>query len=186
MTSAVNAGSGEVEARGPVIVVRPVVPDDYGTVFAVHESAFPTPGEARLVAAIRAAGRATVSLVAEVDGQVVGHILFSPVTIENDDRGDGVGLAPVAVLPAYQRRGIGSRLIRAGLEAVTAAGMAYCVVLGAPAYYQRFGFRRASDVGLANEYGVDEEFMVIELRPGGLAGKSGQVRYCAEFATTGV
>lgn len=82
MTSAVNVGSGNVEARSAVIVVRPVLPDDYGTVFMVHASAFPTPDEARLVAAIRAAGRATVSLVAELDGQVVGHILFSPVTID--------------------------------------------------------------------------------------------------------
>lgn len=171
---------------GSTVIVRPEVPDDHGTVFAVHAAAFPTPEEARLVAAIRAAGRATVSLVAEVAGQVVGHILFSRVTVEHGDRGDGVGLAPVAVLPAHHRRGVGGRLIRAGLQAVTRTGMACCVVLGAPAYYQRFGFRRASEVDLGNEYGVDEEFMVIELRPGGLAGKRGMVRYCSEFAALGV
>src|SRR5204863_1426042 len=110
-----------------------------------------------------------VSLVAEVDGHVVGHIAFSPIQVDGESReGVGVGLAPLAVLPDSQRHGIGSRLIREGLAACNRAGYGFVVVLGWPEYYPRFGFIRADRRGLANEYGADEAFMVLELRDGAI------------------
>ena len=131
--------------------------------------------------ALRAAGHATVSLVAETDGQIVGHILFSPVSVVGAASGKtGLGLAPVAVLPGHQCRGIGSDLIRQGLAFCRDEGYGFVVVLGHPEYYPRFGFRRASQAGLANEYGADEAFMVLELAPGGLP-PAGLVQYGPEF-----
>lgn len=161
--------------------VRPEQPGDAADVTRIHEAAFPTPDEARLVALLRENGKAQVSLVAVSGGRVVGHILFSPVTID-DWPITGSGLAPVAVLPDCQGRGVGSRLVRAGLEACRALGMPFAVVLGGPGYYRRFGFERASEQGLGNEYSVDEEFMVLELRPGSLPPEGGLVRYAPEFA----
>jgi putative acetyltransferase len=141
--------------------------------------------EARLVELLHAAGAGPVSLVAvdEASGGVVGHVLFSPVEI--DDSGSSVrvvGLAPVGVSPEYQGKGVGSRLIRAGLEACREAGYDAVVLLGEPGYYSRFGFERASNHGLGNEYGVDEYFMVVELRSGALDGLRSTARYRPEFA----
>jgi len=161
--------------------IRHEQPADAKAIFAVHQAAFATDDEARLVDALRAAGHATISLVAELDGQVVGHVLFSPVSVAGAvEMTKGVGLAPVAVLPSHQRRGIGSALIRAGLAACREEGFGYVVLLGHPEYYPRFGFRRASDVGLDNEYGADDAFMVLELMPGGLP-PAGLVQYGPEF-----
>ena len=117
------------------------------------------------------------------DGRVVGHLLFSPVQIDGCgfDPPIMVGLAPVGVLPEYQGRGIGSRLIREGFDACREAGYGAAVVLGEPGYYSRFGFERASGKGLGNEYGVDEYFMVVELSNGTLDSVSGTVRYREEF-----
>ena len=124
-----------------------------------------------------------MSLVAEVGATVAGHVLFSPVSVESSRAlALGVGLAPLAVRPEFQRRGIGARLVEAGLSACRRAGFGFVVVLGAPRYYRRFGFRRALADGLRNEYGVDEEFMVLALDPGALAGVSGVVTYATEFA----
>jgi putative acetyltransferase len=163
------------------ITIRPETGLDVDTVRAIHEQAFPTPAEARMVDLLRANGKASISLVAELEGQVVGHILFSPVTVSGSDSG-GLGLAPVAILPAHQARGIGSRLIRDGLAQCRERGTPYAVVLGSPAFYGRFGFGRASMIGLGNEYGVDEEFMAIELTVGALPPEGGLVCYAPEFA----
>jgi putative acetyltransferase len=153
---------------------------DRAAIFEVHRAAFPSDAEARLVDLLRAAGRATVSLVLEVDGAVAGHVLFSPVTAA--EGGEGLGLGPVAIKPELQRRGLGGRLIEAGLALARASRYPYCVVLGEPEYYHRFGFRHARPLGLDNEYGADEPFMAMELRPGGLAGVRGLVKYAPEFA----
>jgi putative acetyltransferase len=163
------------------LIIRPEAAADRNAIHAVNAAAFPTPLESDLVDRLRSAGALAVSVVAERDGGVVGQIAFSPVTIDGRAT-DGVGLAPVAVTPAQQRTGIGSRLIREGLEACRGAGFGFVVVLGEPKFYGRFGFTTASLAGLANEYGVDEPFMVLELRPGGLAGRRGLVQYHAAFA----
>jgi putative acetyltransferase len=157
-------------------------PADRQAIFAVHAAAFPTDAEARLVDALRAAGKARVSLVAEVGGAIAGHVLFSPVAVEiSADGWPGAGLAPLAVRPTLQRRGIGGLLVESGLEACRRAGFGFVVVLGEPRYYGRFGFRRARDLDLRSEYGADEEFMARELCAGGLAGVTGLVRYAPEF-----
>jgi putative acetyltransferase len=165
-------------------VIRPERAADVQAVRAIHCAAFPTDAEARLVDALRAAGEALVSLVAERGGAVVGHILFSPVTL--DPPGPvGAGLAPVAVHPSWQRRGIGGLLVREGLSACAAKGIAFVVVLGDPGYYGRFGFRRASARGLSNEYGADAAFGVVELSPGALTGGPAVLHYHPEFARLG-
>ena len=146
----------------------------------MHVAAFPSPLESRLVDALRAAGKAVVSLVAELDGSVIGHVLFSDVSIARGAR-RGIGLAPVAVLPRVQRRGIGTRLIHAGLTRVAELGYDVAVVLGEPAYYRRFGFETAGRFGLTNDYGAEEPFMALALRPDGLLGASGRVTYQPEF-----
>ena len=140
--------------------------------------------EARLVESLHAEDAGPVSLAAvdSSSGGVVGHVLFSPVEIDNGGSSIRiVGLAPVGVLPEYQGQGIGSRLIRAGLEACREAAYDAVVVLGEPGYYSRFGFERASGHGLGNEYGVDDYFMVAELRSEVLDGAGGTVRYRPEF-----
>jgi putative acetyltransferase len=162
--------------------IRPEHAGDEAAVRAVVEAAFPTPAEARLVDALRAAGQVLVSLVAERGGEVVGHVLFSPVTIDGARVASGAGLAPLAVHPAWQRHGIGGALVREGLRRCAASGVGFVVVLGDAAYYGRFGFRRAAARGLGNEYGADENFGVVELVPGCLAGVTGVVRYGPEFA----
>ncbi|MCI0681212.1 MAG: N-acetyltransferase [Gemmataceae bacterium] len=166
-----------------MLSIRPERPDDATAIHAVHAAAFPTDAEARLVGRLRAAGHACVSLVAELDGAVVGHILFSPVSLETPaGLISGLGLAPMAVLPGRQRRGIGSALVRDGLAACRQKPCPFVVVLGHPEFYPRFGFRRASEAGLNNEYGADEAFMVIELEPGALPAGAGLVKYGPEFA----
>ena len=121
-------------------LIRMETSHDYPAVREILASAFPTEAEARLVDMLRANGKAIVSLVAEQEGQIVGHILFSPVSISPLSKPlTGLGLAPVAVAPSYQKRGIGSTLIREGLRLCQCD---YVVVLGNPEYYSRFGFRR--------------------------------------------
>lgn len=120
--------------------------------------------------------------MAEHDGRVAGHVLFSPVTVRDGARTwDALGLGPLAVLPALQRDGIGSALVRAGLGECRALGHSVVLVLGHAGYYPRFGFRPAAAEGLRWEHGHAESFFVAELAPGALAGRRGVVRYRAEF-----
>jgi putative acetyltransferase len=169
-------------------VIRRERPEDGEVVRAVLVAAFPADEEARLVEALRASGHLHISLVAEEGGQVVGHVAFSPIELDGEPDGTpasaaaGLGLAPLAVAPQHQRRGLGGQLVRAGLAAAARPGTGYVVVLGHPDYYPRFGFRRASTLGLRNEYGADDAFLVVELRPGALPRGGGLVRYGPEFA----
>lgn len=166
-----------------MVVVRPEQASDAPAVHAIHAASFPSDDEARLVDRLRAAGRLPVSLVAEVDGSVVGHVAFSPVTSALG--AVGAGLAPVAVGLAHRRQGIAAELVRAGLEACRVAGFGWVVVLGEPAYYARFGFRPAAGYGLTDEYGGGMAFQAVELVPGALPVGAGLVRYAPEFALLG-
>ena len=161
-------------------IIRPERPEDVLAIHHLHEEAFPTSVEARLVDALRASRRLLVSLVAEEAGEIVGHVALSPVSA-GASRG-GLGLAPLAVASGCRRRGVAARLVRAGLDASRRAGSAFVVVLGEPAYYERFGFTAASGWGLLDEYGAGPAFQVLELRPGGVPRGAGLVRYVDEFA----
>jgi len=166
-----------------MLTIRSEQSADVAAVFEVHRAAFGTDAEARLVDRLRGAGNARVSQVAELGEKIVGHVLFSPVSLVTPTAThSGLGLAPVAVLPAYQRRGIGSALIREGLAECRRQNCPFVVVLGHPAYYPRFGFTRASARGIGNEYEADDAFMVLELQPGALPPGGGLVKYGAEFA----
>ena len=161
------------------IKIRKEEPKDIPAVREIVRAAFPTEVESQLVDALRENGRAVVSLVVVNAEKVVGHILFSPVTTAPPSDARGIGLAPVAVRPDLQSQGIGSKLIREGLRLCREMVFDYCVVLGSPGYYQRFGFQKASPFGIRNEYGVEEEFMIIRLSDRGVAGR---VQYASEFA----
>ncbi len=166
-----------------LFTIRPERADDVAAIRRVNECAFGTSGEADLVDNLRAANRAPVSLVAERDGQVVGHILFSPVRVTHAPQTfRGVGLAPMCVLPECQHTGIGSALVRRGLAACTEAGYDIVVVLGHVGFYPHFGFVRARDHGLDNECGATDAFMVLELRSGALTHVRGLVTYAEEFS----
>jgi len=131
--------------------------------------------EAAIVSALREAGALTLSLVAEIDGTVVGHTAFSPVTI-SDGTGGWFGIGPVSVLPAHQRKGIGGAMIREGLDRLKHMGAAGCTVLGDPAYYARFGYTH--DPGLTYPAPMPEAFQQL-----GLSGSApkGEVRYHPAF-----
>lgn len=165
-----------------VIEIRKEVPDDYPGIHALNERAFGGPAEARLVDMLRAANKAPISLVALHENRIVGHILFSPVTVaEAPEHFRAAGLAPMSVLPEFQSRGIGSRLVREGLEACRRHGYQVVVVLGHTKYYPRFGFVRAKDYRLENEYGAGNAFMVLELEKGALQRIGGLVKFAPEF-----
>jgi len=167
-----------------MIVVRTEAPQDLPAIRRINELAFGRPNEAALVDALRHAACPFLSLVAVADTRAVGHILFTPVTIDGSDAiSTGLGLAPMAVLPDHQRTGVGSQLVREGLRACVRQGYAVVVVLGHPAYYPRVGFVPAAGKGLRCEYPVpDEVFMVAELVPGALQGRTGLVKYRPELA----
>lgn len=155
---------------------------DWSGVQAVNEAAFGAPAEANLVALLREKAHSLISLVAVEESMVVGHIMFSPVVLSGHFKLKIMGLAPMAVLPAYQRKGIGSALVQAGLEHCKEFGFGAVVVLGHPAYYPRFGFSPAINFGISCEYSVpDEAFMLVELLPGFLKGASGKIEYHPAF-----
>lgn len=166
-----------------MLLIRPEqsadIPAIHEVVAQAFQQAFGSTAEADLVDQLRANGKAIVSLVAVKDDQLVGHILFSEVTL-----GDAtiIGLAPLAVLPGRQKQGIGAQLTSAGIAACHDAGYTAMVVLGHPEYYARFGFVPASRFGITSEYDVrDEVFRVLELQPGALANCAGVARYQPEF-----
>ena len=165
-----------------MIGVRFEQPGDEAGVRETNELAFGEPLEARLVDALRGMPD-YLSLVATIDERVVGHILFTPVTIEPPVECRIAGLAPMAVRPAHQRAGIGGQLIRAGLEECRRRGYSAVVVLGHPEYYPRFGFAPAHTFDLTCEFpSPPEAFMAMELEAGALRTIRGVVRYQPQFA----
>ena len=157
---------------------------DYLAVRAVNVAAFGTSVEADIVDALRTRAKPIISLVAETEHAVVGHIMFSPVSIANHAEVSVMGLGPMAVAPQHQRQGIGSALVRTGLKQCEQLGYDAVVVLGHPEYYPRFGFVPALKYAIGCEYDVPADvFMVLELRPGALQAVSGVVRYNKAFAS---
>ncbi len=171
------------DTKAADMLIRPENPADRAAIHWVNTAAFGGVAEADLVDALREQAWPFVSLVAEENGVIVGHIAFTPVTSAARPDARIMGLAPMAVAPERQRCGIGSALVRAGLAECRASGCGAVVVLGHPDYYPRFGFTAAARSGVGCEYDVPTEaFMALELEPGGLAGAAGIVRYHAAFA----
>ncbi len=162
--------------------IRSEVESDRQAVYSVNAAAFETTAEAELVDTLREQAHPIVSLVAEDEGTVVGHILFTPVSLPGHPQLKIMGLAPMAVAPDQQRRGVGSALVPAGLERCRQLGYGAVVVVGHPEYYPRFGFTSALRFGLGCEYEAPEEaFMAIELQPDYLQGAAGTIRFHAAF-----
>ena len=182
-----------------MIEVRDERPGDAGAIRAVNDAAFGQPAEGEIVDALRKACDRLVSLVAVEGDAIVGHILFSPVEIRPAGDGPGgaspspgsstrmanlagMGLAPMAVLPAHQRLGIGSMLVREGLARMRRGGEPFVVVLGHHAFYPRFGFERASKFGITCPWEVpDESFMLLAIDASALPSAGGTAYYRPEF-----
>jgi putative acetyltransferase len=163
--------------------IRPEQPGDQPQIRIINQQAFGGDTEAELVDTLRQSGVSLISLVAEEDHQLIGHILFSPVTLSGQARIPAIaGLGPMAVLPEWQRRGIGSLLVTTGLAYCASADYVAVVVLGHPAYYPRFGFVPASGFKIKSEFNVpDEVFMVKELQNGALQDLMGTIQYHPAF-----
>lgn len=166
--------------------IRPEIPADYPEVYRVNKMAFDgREAEPRLVEALRNSEDfiPDLSLVAVVDGEIVGHILFSPIVVEiGSEDVTCISLAPMAVLPSLQSQGIGSALVRRGLEKVRSLGYPFVIVLGHPSYYPRFGFSAEKARYLTCPFGdCGEAWMALELIPGALQGVQGKVVYPTAF-----
>lgn len=155
---------------------------DLDQVRDLYEEAFNEPVEADLVDSLRESGRIAVAIVAELDQEIVGHILFSPASIEGA-KIKIAALGPVAVLPEYQGRQIGSELVQDGLDECLSLGYDAVIVLGDADFYSRFDFKSASEFGIEPQWdGIpDEAFMILELHTGVLEGVSGIAHYAPEF-----
>jgi putative acetyltransferase len=170
-----------VSTRSSDPVVRAERREDDARVHEVVRQAFGGSTEAELVTRLRSA-EPQLSLVAEVDQTVVGHIMFSPLTFESSAGSTGAQLSPLAVEPSHQRRGVGGMLVREGLRRCTSVGWTSVFLLGDPRYYARFGFELASTRGLTCDDELSEYLQCVELEPGALDGVSGFVRFHEAFA----
>ena len=166
-----------------MLTIRPETPEDETPIHYVNQEAFGRNQEDDLINKLRKRGVLTVSLVAVQKTAIVGHIAFSPVEITSEKSSfEALTLAPVAILPAHQNKGIGSQLVIAGLDECRRLGHEIIVLAGHPNYYPRFGFVRGSTKGIECEFRVpDEAWMIAELKQGALAGRRGKVRFQPEF-----
>lgn len=175
--------------------IRAEKPEDKAAIYALNKAAFETDAEAKLVDRLRVQATSYVSLVAEMDGEIVGHIMFTPVTMVRKLAGVTIkslvknkslkimGLAPLSVSPEHQFTGIGTALVKAGFEACKAIDYTACVVLGNPLYYRRFGFVNSSEFKIDSEFRIPKElFMAAELTKNALRWRSGRALYHPEFA----
>ncbi len=164
------------------MLIRTEQAGDFSAVYDINAAAFSSTAEAELVEELRGKVSPYISLVAEEEGQISGHIMFAPVHLSGHESLKIMSLGPVAVLPDRQGKGVGSALIRAGLRSCVELGYGACVVLGHSTYYPRFGFIPSVKFGIGSEYDVPPEaFMVMELIPGYLQGATGTIRYHPAF-----
>jgi putative acetyltransferase len=166
-----------------MIRIREEQLQDIEAISKLNVRAFGQPQEAELVDRMRQVCNDLLSMVAMMSDQVVGHILFSPASIEGLERTvQGMALAPMAVLPEFQRQGIGSELVRAGIEQLQERQCPFIIVLGHAEYYPRFGFESASNYGIRCEWDVpDEAFMILILKENDMSGITGVARYRPEY-----
>ena len=165
-----------------MISLRTAVPADFMAIAGVLRQAFARDEEADLVASLRAEGAVLLELVAEEDAAVIGHILYSELALDPPAHGvRAAALAPLAVEPAHQRRGIGGALIRMSLPMLAHAGADAVVVLGEPIYYSRFGFSSELASTLEPRFAPGPHLMALELSPGCLDGLRARLRYAAAF-----
>ena len=164
------------------MIIRMEKTDDHSAIREVNLKAFPSDVEATLVERIRNS-MDVISMVAIVEGKVVGHILFSPLTIENDKESfPALILAPIAVLPEYQNQGIGSKLVEKGVVECRNQGHSIIILVGHPEFYPRFGFKPAEQNGIQHPFEVPEDvFMVYELVPDALCRVNGVLKYSKAF-----
>ena len=161
--------------------IRQERPEDADAIREILVAAFGREAEARLVDRLRASGKIACALVAEEKDRVLGHVVFSTIAA-GENQAPAVALAPLAVMPAFQRLGIGSAQASAGLERLRQEKGQRVLVLGDPGYYTRFGFVPASRFGLKCPFPAPEDaFMAIELQPGAFTGVSGLAQYGHEF-----
>ncbi len=166
------------------VPIRPERPEEFAAIYALNAAAFGQDDEAKLVDSLRDSDAEIISLVSidEENGGISGHILFSPVTIPGVTGIKVLGLAPMAVTPAQQGKGIGTSLVKAGIGACRRAGADAVVVLGHPKFYPRIGFVPAVEFGIRSTYNVaDEYFMAREITRGCLADVTGVVHYHPAF-----
>ena len=164
------------------MVIRAETVMDIPRIYAINRAAFDSATEADVVDVLRSSAEKVISLVAEEDGEIVGHIMFSPVQLIGAADVRAMALAPMAVTPERQRAGVGSALVRAGLEECQRLGIDAVFVVGHPTYYPRFGFKSASSVGFVCEFEVPSEaFMVAELVQGVLDRKRATVHFHPAF-----
>jgi len=163
--------------------IRDELSSDIEKIWEINTDAFETEAEANLVTALRNSGCPYLSLVAETENEVVGHILFTAVELSgNENKLKIMGLAPMAVFSKYQNKGVGSKLVQAGLEHCQLLGYDAVVVLGHPDYYPKFGFAPSVNYGIKSEYEVpDEVFMILELIPESLKNHEGVIKYHEAF-----
>ena len=165
-----------------LIEIREERPGDVAAIRDLNTRAFGQDQEGNIVDALRSNGAALLSLVATLDGRVVGHIMYSPLCVGGDVTGAALG--PMAVLPEHQRQGVGSRLVEAGNRKLKDAGCPFIMVVGHAHYYPRFGFRPASTHGIKCEWEVpDDVFMLLVLDQGKMQGVSGLAKYRHEFSS---
>ena len=168
--------------RNDLIEIREERPDDVAAIRDVNRRAFLQDQEGNIVEALRSNGAALLSLVATLNGRVVGHIMYSPLSVGGAVMGAALG--PMAVLPEHQRQGIGSQLVEAGNRRLKEAGCPFVIVLGHANFYPRFGFRPASAHGIKCEWEVpDDVFLLLVLDRAKMRGVSGLAKYRDEFST---
>ncbi|NYT00929.1 MAG: N-acetyltransferase [Methanocellales archaeon] len=166
------------------VTIRKEEKKDYKKVYEVNCFAFQQEYESKLIEKIRKGKNfiPELSLVAEIDDEIVGHILFSRIEIVGDSVFDSLALAPMAVIPEFQKQGIGSKLIKKGIEKAKELGFDSIIVLGHKEYYPKFGFQKASKWNIKCPFEVHEEaFMAIELTEKAFEDKAGTVKYPDEF-----